>query len=165
MVTTPDTKLITLTINDQEVTVPEGTTILEASQAAGIEVPNLCFQPLLRPWGSCRICTVEVLGRRGGLVESCAAVARDGMEVKTHSDPALESRQFILQMYLIDHALDCPTCDKSGECYLQDNTYLHNVHTNPYGRPKLAQEYVHFSDLIDYKWDRCILRSLYPRLR
>lgn len=157
MVTTPDTKLITLTINDQNVTVPEGTTILEASQAAGIEVPNLCFQPLLRPWGSCRICTVEVLGRRGGLVESCAAVARDGMEVKTHSEPALESRQFVLQMYLVDHALDCPTCDKSGECYLQDNTYLHNVHTSPYQRPKLAQEYVHLSDLIDYKWDRCII--------
>jgi formate dehydrogenase major subunit len=157
MVTTPDTKLITLTINDQSVTVPEGTTILEACQSAGIEVPNLCYQPMLRPWGSCRICTVEVLGRRGGLVESCAAVARDGMEVKTHSEPALESRQFILQMYLVDHALDCPTCDKSGECYLQDNTYLHNVHTNPYQRPKLAQEYVHLSDLIDYKWDRCII--------
>lgn len=157
MVTTPDTKLITLTINDESVTVPEGTTILEAAQSAGIEVPNLCYQPLLRPWGSCRICTVEVLGRRGGLVESCAAVARDGMEVKTHSEPALESRQFVLQMYLVDHALDCPTCDKSGECYLQDNTYLHNVHTNPYSRPKLAQEYVHLSDLIDYKWDRCII--------
>ena len=157
MVTTPDTKLITLTINEQNVTVPEGTTILEACQSAGIEVPNLCFQPLLRPWGSCRICTVEVLGRRGGLVESCAAVARDGMEVLTHSEPALESRQFVLQMYLVDHALDCPTCDKSGECYLQDNTYLHNVHTNPYQRPKLAQEYVHLSDLIDYKWDRCII--------
>ena len=157
MVTTPDTKLITLSINDQDVTVPEGTTILEACQSAGIEVPNLCYQPLLRPWGSCRICTVEVLGRRGGLVESCAAVARDGMEVKTHSEPALESRQFVLQMYLVDHALDCPTCDKSGECYLQDNTYLHNVHTNPYQRPKLAQEYVHLSDLIDYKWDRCIV--------
>jgi formate dehydrogenase major subunit len=157
MVTTPDTKLITLTINEQPVTVPEGTTILEACQSAGIEVPNLCYQPMLRPWGSCRICTVEVLGRRGGLVESCAAVARDGMEVLTHSEPALESRQFVLQMYLVDHALDCPTCDKSGECYLQDNTYLHNVHTNPYQRPKLAQEYVHLSDLIDYKWDRCII--------
>lgn len=157
MVTTPDTKLITLTINDQSVTVPEGSTVLEACQSAGIEVPNLCYQPLLRPWGSCRICTVEVLGRRGGLVESCAAVARDGMEVKTHSEPALESRQFVLQMYLVDHALDCPTCDKSGECYLQDNTYLHNVHTSPYQRPKLAQEYVHLSDLIDYKWDRCII--------
>jgi formate dehydrogenase major subunit len=157
MITPPDTMLVTLKINDQEVTVPEGTTVLEACLQIGIEVPNLCFQPLLRPWGSCRICTVEVLGRRGGLVESCAAMARDGMEVVTHSPDALEARQFVLQMYLIDHALDCPTCDKSGECYLQDNTYLHNVHSNPYRRPKIAKQYEHLSDLIDYKWDRCII--------
>jgi NADH dehydrogenase/NADH:ubiquinone oxidoreductase subunit G len=119
-----ETKLVTLKINNQDVTVPDGTTILEACQLQGMEVPNLCFQPLLRPWGSCRVCCVEILGRRGGIVESCAAVAREGMEVLTHSPAVLESRQFLLQMYLIDHALDCPTCDKSGECYLQDNTYL-----------------------------------------
>ena len=124
---------------------------------AGIEVPNLCYQPLLRPWGSCRICTVEILGKRGGLIESCATPLGEGMEVLTHSEPSIDARQFILQMYLIDHALDCPTCDKSGECYLQDNTYLHNVNTNPYRRPKFAQPYVHFSDIIDYKWDRCIM--------
>ena len=53
----------------------------------------------------------------------------------------MQARQFILQMYLIDHALDCPTCDKSGECYLQDNTYLHNINANPYRRPKFAQPY------------------------
>lgn len=157
MVVKSETKLVTLKINDQEVTVPEGTTILQAAQSAGIEVPNLCYQPRLRPWGSCRICTVEVLGRRGGLIESCAAQVREGMEVLTHSPEVLESRRFILQMYLIDHALDCPTCDKSGECYLQDNTYLHNVHMNPYRRPKLAKPYTHLSDVIDYKWDRCIM--------
>src|SRR5690606_39920616 len=63
--------------------------------------------------------------------------------------PVEDARQFILQMYLIDHALDCPTCDKSGECYLQDNTYLNNVNTNPYRRPKFVRPYVHFSDLIE----------------
>lgn len=152
-----ETKLVTLKINGEDVTVPDGTTILEACQMIGIEIPNLCFQPLLRPWGSCRICTVEILGRRGGLIESCAAQVREGMEVLTHSPSALESRQFVLQMYLIDHALDCPTCDKSGECYLQDNTYLHNVQISPYQRPKLAQPYTHLSNLIDYKWDRCII--------
>jgi predicted molibdopterin-dependent oxidoreductase YjgC len=149
--------MVTGTINGQEVTVPAGTVILEAARMAGIEIPNLCFQPLMRAWGSCRICTVEILGKRGGLIESCATPLGDGMEVLTHSPSVMESRQFILQMYLIDHALDCPTCDKSGECYLQDNTYLHNIHTNPYRRPKFAQPYTHFSELIDYKWDRCIM--------
>ncbi|RIK45705.1 MAG: formate dehydrogenase, partial [Chloroflexi bacterium] len=152
-----ETKLVTLKIDGQEVTVPAGTYILQAAEIAGIELPNLCYQPLLRPWGSCRLCTVEILGPRGGLIESCATPVREGMEVSTTSQKVVESRQFILQMYLIDHALDCPTCDKSGECYLQDNTYLHNINANPYRRPKLAQPYRHFSKYIDYKWDRCII--------
>lgn len=157
MVVKSETKLVTLQIDGQEVTVPAGTYILQAAEHAGIEVPNLCYQPLLRPWGSCRLCTVEILGSRGGLIESCATPVRDGMDVSTHSPAVVEARQFILQMYLIDHALDCPTCDKSGECYLQDNTYLHNVNVNPYRRPKLAQPYKHLRDTIDYKWDRCII--------
>ncbi|HUG14386.1 MAG TPA: molybdopterin-dependent oxidoreductase [Thermomicrobiales bacterium] len=152
-----DTKLVTLQIDGQEITVPAGTYILQAAEHAGIEIPNLCYQPLLRPWGSCRLCTVEILGARGGLIESCATPVRDGMEVSTHSPAVVDARQFILQMYLIDHALDCPTCDKSGECYLQDNTYLHNVNANPYQRPKLAQPYKHLRETIDYKWDRCII--------
>lgn len=157
MVTRTETKMVTGKINGLDVSVPAGTTILEAARMSGIDVPNLCYQPLLRPWGSCRICTVEILGKRGGLIESCATPLGEGMEVLTHSDPCVDARQYVLQMYLIDHALDCPTCDKSGECYLQDNTYLHNLNANPYRRPKLSQPYVHFSDLIDYKWDRCIM--------
>jgi len=157
MVTTTQVKMVTGTINGQEVTAPAGTTILDAARLVDIEIPNLCYQPLLRAWGSCRICTVEILGKRGGLIESCATPLADGMEVLTHSEEVLQSRQFILQMYLIDHALDCPTCDKSGECYLQDNTYLHNINANPYRRPKFSQPYEHFSATIDYKWDRCIM--------
>lgn len=164
MSTTTETQLVTLTIDGQEVTVPAGTYILQAAESAGIEVPNLCFQPNLRPWGSCRVCTVEILGQRGGLETSCSTPVRDGMEVLTQSESVIQSRQFLLQMYLIDHALDCPTCDKSGECYLQDNTYLHNVDNNPYRRPKLAQPYAHFSDTIDYKWDRCIVCSRCTRV-
>ncbi|CAN5844876.1 formate dehydrogenase subunit alpha [soil metagenome] len=157
MVTSIQTKMVTGKINNQQVTVPQGTFILEAARLNGIEIPNLCYQPLLRPWGSCRICTVDILGKRGGLIESCTTPLAEGMEVLTHSPEVIQARQYILQMYLIDHALDCPTCDKSGECYLQDNTYLHNINANPYRRPKLAQPYEHFSATIDYKWDRCIM--------
>ena len=157
MVTATAIKMVTGKINNLEVTVPQGTFILEAARINGIDIPNLCYQPLLRPWGSCRICTVEILGKRGGLIESCTTPLAEGMEVLTHSPEVVQARQYILQMYLIDHALDCPTCDKSGECYLQDNTYLHNINANPYRRPKLAQPYEHFSATIDYKWDRCIM--------
>jgi predicted molibdopterin-dependent oxidoreductase YjgC len=86
------------------------------------------------------------------------------MEVLTHSPESLQARQFILQMYLIDHALDCPTCDKSGECYLHDNTYLHNVSANPFRRPKIAMPYKHLRETIDYKWDRCIICSRCTRV-
>ena len=157
MVMRSDNKLVTLKIDNQEVTVPAGTYILQAAEMSGIEIPNLCYQPLLRPWGSCQMCTIEILGARGGLNIACSTPVREGMEVSTLSPAVVEARQFVLQMYLIDHALDCPTCDKSGECYLQDNTFLHNINASPYRRPKLARPYVHFRDTIDYKWDRCII--------
>ena len=70
MVTRTEQKLVTGKINGQDVTVPAGTTILEAARAVGIEVPNLCYQPLLRPWGSCRLCTVEILGKVTGVFRS-----------------------------------------------------------------------------------------------
>ena len=149
--------MVTGRINDIEVTVPAGTNLIEAARQVGVEIPNLCFQPKLRAWGSCRICTVEVLGNRGGLIEGCATPLAEGMDVRTHTPEVEQARQFILQMYLIDHALDCPTCDASGQCYLQDNTYLHNINANPYRRPKMAHGYEHFSGTIDYKWDRCIM--------
>ncbi len=155
--TQPTVTMVTGKINDVEVTVPAGTNLLDAARNVGIEIPNLCFQPKLRAWGSCRICTVEVIGSRGGLIEGCATPLTEGMEVRTHTPEVEQARQFILQMYLIDHALDCPTCDASGQCYLQDNTYLHNINANPYRRPKMAHSYEHLSSTIDYKWDRCIM--------
>ena len=155
--TQPTVTMVTGKINDVEVTAPAGTNLLDAARQVGIEIPNLCFQPKLRAWGSCRICTVEVLGSRGGLIEGCATPLTEGMEVRTHTPEVEQARQFILQMYLIDHALDCPTCDASGQCYLQDNTYLHNINANPYRRPKMAHGYEHLSATIDYKWDRCIM--------
>ncbi len=155
--TQPTVTMVTGKINDIDVTVPAGTNLLDAARQVGVEIPNLCFQPKLRAWGSCRICTVEVLGSRGGLIEGCATPLTEGMEVRTHTPEVEQARQFILQMYLIDHALDCPTCDASGQCYLQDNTYLHNINANPYRRPKMAHSYEHLSSTIDYKWDRCIM--------
>ena len=155
--TRTEQKMVTGTINGQEVTVPAGTVILEAARMAGIEIPNLCFQPLLRAWGSCRICTVEILGKRGGLIESCATPLTDGMEVLTHSPDVMQARQFILQMYLIDHASGLPDVRQVRRVLPPGQHLPHNIHANPYRRPKFAQPYTHFSELIDYKWDRCIM--------
>lgn len=147
---------VTCTINGKQVTVPSGTTIINAAKKIGILITSFCYQPDLRPWGSCQMCVVNILGRRGGLMISCATPVRDGMEIATHDATAYKARQDLLKFFLIDHALDCPTCDASGECQLQDATYEYGVAENPFHRPKLVREVAHFSDLVDFKHDRCV---------
>lgn len=149
--------LITCTINGKQVQVPEGTLVIEAARMHGFDVPNFCYEPNLRPWGSCRMCMVEVLGRRSYLTEGCSLPLRDGMEIATHSPGAIQARQDMMRFFLIDHALDCPVCDKSGECKMQDYTYEYNVYNNPFRRPKRAEEMRHYSPLLAYKLDRCVV--------
>ena len=152
-------KDVTCIINGKNVTVPAGTTIINAAKKLGITITSFCYQPDLRPWGSCQMCVVNVLGRRGGTQISCATPVRDGMEVATHDEVSYKARQDLLKLFLIDHALDCPTCDASGECQLQDATYEYGVAENPFHRPKRVREVAHFSDLIDFKHDRCVTCS------
>ncbi len=150
-------KLVTCTINGKQVTVPDGTLVIEAARVNGIDIPNFCYEPSLRPFGSCRMCMIEVHGKRGGIVEGCATPVKEGMEVSTHSPACIQARQDMLRFFLIDHALDCPVCDASGECRIQDYTYEYNVYNNPFRRPKRAEEMRHYSPLIAYKLDRCVI--------
>lgn len=150
---------VTCTINGKTVTVPPNTTIINAAKKIGITITSFCYQPDLRAWGSCQMCVVNVLGRRGGTQISCATPVRDGMEIATHDEVSYKARQDLLKFFLIDHALDCPTCDASGECQLQDATYEYGVAENPFHRPKRVREVQHFSDLIDFKHDRCVTCS------
>lgn len=161
----PKTKpLVSCTIDGKQISVPEGTLVIEAARMHGIDVPNFCYEPTLRPWGSCRMCMIEVHGKRGGIVEGCATPLREGMEVSTHSPASIQARQDMLRFFLIDHALDCPVCDKSGECRLQDSTYEYNVYNNPFRRPKRADEMRTYSPLISYKLDRCVICSQCTRV-
>lgn len=161
----PKTKpLVTCTIDGKQISVPEGTLVIEAARLHGIDVPNFCYEPSLRPWGSCRMCMIEVHGKRGGIVEGCSTPLREGMEVSTHSPASLQARQDMLRFFLIDHALDCPVCDKSGECRLQDSTFEYNVYNNPFRRPKRAEEMRTYSPLISYKLDRCVVCSQCTRV-
>ena len=117
---------VTLKINGIEVTVPEGTTILEAAQTAGFKIPTLCYDPELSKPGACRICVVEVKGARN-LVASCVTPVAPGMEVLTHSEPVINARREILDLLLSNHPEDCLTCDKMGECALADYAYEYGV--------------------------------------
>ena len=115
-------KFVTLTIDGQEVSVPEGTTIIEAAVQAEIDIPHLCYLDGLEKTGACRLCVVEVEGRRG-LVVSCTMRAREGMVVRTQSEEILEARRFVLELIWSTHPGDCTTCEKSGSCELQRYTY------------------------------------------
>lgn len=132
-------RMVTLTLDDVEVTVPEGTTILDAAEKVGIKIPTLCHDKRLVPFGSCRICVVQVKGRRGRLIPSCFNPVRDGMEVLTSSPEVIASRKIQLQLVLLHHPLECPTCDQAGACALQDLVYEYGVAENPF-RQVGAQE-------------------------
>lgn len=115
------TEEVTLTINETSVTVPKGTTVYHAVKNLGIDIPIFCYQDRMPPFGACRVCLVEV-EKMPKLQTSCTLVATEGMVVKTHTGKAVEGRKEILEFLLINHPLDCPICDKGGECPLQDQT-------------------------------------------
>jgi predicted molibdopterin-dependent oxidoreductase YjgC len=122
--------MVKVTIDSQEVSAPEGSTILQAAKSAGIRIPTLCFHERLKPIGSCGLCIVEVDGSSTP-VTSCETPVADGMSVTTHSDRLFAMRQEILKSILTHHPLDCPICDKAGECLLQDLVYEHGINDVP----------------------------------
>ncbi|MFT3898794.1 MAG: NADH-quinone oxidoreductase subunit G [Gordonia sp. (in: high G+C Gram-positive bacteria)] len=119
--TTVETNLVTLTIDGQSITVPKGTLVIRAAEMLGIEIPRFCDHPLLDPVGACRQCLVEVEGQRKPIA-SCTTVVADDMIVRTQatSDGAARAQHGVMELLLINHPLDCPTCDKGGECPLQN---------------------------------------------
>ncbi|MBU8933005.1 MAG: NADH-quinone oxidoreductase subunit NuoG [candidate division Zixibacteria bacterium] len=120
------TPAVTFTLNGEEVTVAKGTTLLEAARSNGIHIPTFCWHPKLKSVGSCRMCYVEV-EKWPKLAVSCATEAMDGMIVHTDSDLVKQGRKAVLSFILANHPLDCPTCDKGGECDLQDLTFTHGI--------------------------------------
>jgi len=117
---------IKLSIDGRDVTVPEGSTILQAAARLGIKIPTLCHLWELPPSSACRICVVEVEGSRT-LVTACSYPASDGMIVKTGSERVLRARRVVLELILSDHPLDCMTCENAGGCTIQDLAYSYGL--------------------------------------
>ncbi len=118
--------MIELTIDNQLIQVKAGTTVMEAAQAAGIDIPHLCYHPELSVSGGCRLCMVEVAGRPFPMA-SCGLFCEDGMEIRTQSEQLHEMRHDVIDLFVSDHPLDCVTCDKAGSCKLQDYAYEFGV--------------------------------------
>jgi formate dehydrogenase major subunit len=112
-------KLVTLDIDGIEVTVPEGTSLMRAAAEAGVNIPKLCATDSLEPFGSCRLCLVEIEGRRG-YPASCTTLADNDMKVRTQTPKLADIRRGVMELYISDHPLDCLTCSANGNCELQD---------------------------------------------
>ena len=112
-------KFITLNVDGQSISVPEGTSIMHAAAHLDINVPRLCATDSLQPFGSCRICLVQIKGRKG-FAASCTTLAEEGMSVRTQSNEIAKLRRNVMELYISDHPLDCLTCAANGDCQLQD---------------------------------------------
>jgi NADH-quinone oxidoreductase subunit G len=152
----PPPASITITVEGRQVTVPNGTSILEAAKAAGVLIPHYCYHPGLPVAGVCRMCLVEV-EKAPKLAPACATAAMEGQVVHVHSDKALEARKGVLEMLLINHPLDCPICDQAGECELQDYTFQEGRGEGRYREPKRFNPVEDFGGDVVYVANRCIL--------
>lgn len=151
-----DTPMINLTIEGRSVSVPAGTSLLEAAKQVGVLIPHYCYHPGLPVAGVCRMCLVDV-EKSPKLAPACATAVAEGQVVHVHNEKSLEARKGVLEMLLINHPLDCPICDQSGECELQDYTYQEGRADSRYREPKRFNPVEDFGGDVLYVPNRCIL--------
>jgi NADH-quinone oxidoreductase subunit G len=144
-----------LKIDDQDVEVPAGTTVLQACQSIGIEIAHFCFHERLAIAGNCRMCLVEQ-EKAPKPIASCAMPVAEGMVILTQSEKAKKARHAVMEMLLINHPLDCPICDQGGECDLQDQAMAYGFDRGRYEENKRAVADKDFGPLVATNMTRCI---------
>jgi NADH-quinone oxidoreductase chain G len=147
--------MITVTINDKKITVAKPVTILQAARIAGIEIPTLCNHDLLEAFGGCRLCLVEV-EKMPRLQTACTQYITDGMVVRTETEQVVQARKAMLEFLLINHPLECPVCDKAGECDLQDTVMKYGPPTGRFAEGKRTHPESYEDPIIVRNMDRCI---------
>jgi NADH-quinone oxidoreductase subunit G len=152
----PDQKTVTFTMNDRKMTVPAGTLVIEAARRAGIEVPAFCYYPGLTLQAACRMCLVEV-EKTPKLQTACTLIASEGMVVRTDTEQVRGARKSMLEFLLTNHPLDCPVCDKGGECELQDMVFRYGADSSRFVEEKIHSPEEKWSELVYYDAPRCIL--------
>ncbi|MEU4897910.1 NADH-quinone oxidoreductase subunit G [Streptomyces sp. NPDC044780] len=155
----PREDLVSVTIDGIEISVPKGTLVIRAAELLGIEIPRFCDHPLLDPAGACRQCIVEVEGQRKPMA-SCTITCTDGMVVKTQltSPVAEKAQRGVMELLLINHPLDCPVCDKGGECPLQNQAMSTGSAESRFeGRKRTFAKPVPISAQVLLDRERCVL--------
>src|SRR5206468_1338395 len=156
--TRPQVPDINLTIDGHKLTVAAGTLIVEAAKTVGIEIPVFCYHHKLDPVGACRLCLVDFSPGPPRPQTACTTPVSEGMVVRTQSAMAVQARADILEFELANHPLDCPVCDKGGECPLQDFTFRHGYPTSRIDGPRLHfKKPIPLSDKIALDRERCVL--------
>lgn len=152
-------KEVTFTVDGKEITVPEGTLIIDACEQNGIYIPRFCYHKHLSADGNCRMCLVKI-EKNPKPQPSCMTPVAQGIVVYTNTPEITEMRRAMLEFILINHPLDCPICDKAGECMLQDQYMEFSGDKSRFNETKVAKEKLfHFSDKILYDAERCITCS------
>ena len=158
-------KTINFKINGKDVSAPEGTLIIEVAKQHGFEITNLCYNQKLKPFAACRTCMVDVRGPDGKkeMVYSCTQPVAEGIEVLTKTEETDRYNQACLEMLLVEHPLDCPICDKSGVCPLQDNTEALQLQNGRFEIQRRNEPSDKSNPLIEFYLNRCILCGLCVR--
>ena len=144
-----------LTINGREIEVPNGLTVLQACELAGVEIPRFCYHERLSVAGNCRMCLVE-MERAPKLIASCAMPVNDGMVIRTDTPTVEKARKGVMEFLLINHPLDCPICDQGGECDLQDQAMAYGFDRSRFEENKRAVKEKNLGPLIKTFMTRCI---------
>ena len=147
--------MLKLKVNEIDIEVEEGLTVLQACEKAGVEIPRFCYHEKLSIAGNCRMCLVE-LEKSPKPVASCAMPASEGMNIKTNTEFVEKARKGVMEFLLANHPLDCPVCDQGGECDLQDQSMFYGVDKSRYKENKRAVSEKNMGPLIKTQMTRCI---------
>ena len=147
--------MLKLKVNDNEVEVEEGLTVLQACEKAGVEIPRFCYHEKLSIAGNCRMCLVE-MEKSPKPIASCAMPAADGMVIKTNTSKIEKSRKGVMEFLLANHPLDCPVCDQGGECDLQDQSMFYGIDKSRFKENKRAVPDKNMGPIIKTQMTRCI---------
>ena len=147
--------MLKLKVNDIDIEVEEGLTVLQACEQAGVEIPRFCYHEKLSIAGNCRMCLVE-MDNSPKLIASCAMPATDGMVIKTNTEKVEKSRKGVMEFLLTNHPLDCPVCDQGGECDLQDQSMYYGIDKSRFKENKRYVSEKNMGPLIKTQMTRCI---------
>ena len=147
---------VKFTINDRQLEAPAGTLVIEAAKRNGIEIPSFCYYEGLALQAACRMCLVEI-EKAPKLMVACTTPVAEGMVVRTESEQVRQARKYMLEFLLTNHPLDCPVCDKGGECELQDMVFRYGAGESRFTEQKIHVDEKQWSPVVFYDGPRCIL--------